>query len=322
LARDPLLPPSGSVAATLSALCAVVLLTGLAGCGTVEPAGAPISWEQRLAVGRLQQALDQLERGDRAGARRTAELALAEASRAAHLPTMANAKALLAALEGNVVRLQEALAQLEQLGDEVGLARARLMLAELAVSADRPDIAVPALQAAVAALPDDPRGRIESAATEARVYHLQAAALRLAGRAQEAAASERRAALALSVLPDAELLRLRAEIAQACGDDLYREFDARGALAQHARAAACAREAGERATELHALAALAADFELDGRWREAADHSERALRLAHELGETAVARAVAQRGLVALRVLREPETSARWRAFEEALPGD
>lgn len=300
----------------------MVLLTALPGCSAPEPEGAPVSWEQRLAAGRLAQAEDLLARGDREGARQTAALALAEGRRAAHLPTMARALALLAALEGNVLKLQEALTQLEQLDDVDGLARARLMLAELAVSAGRPDIAVPAVEAAVAALPDNLHGRAEAAATEARVYHLQAAALRLAGRQSEAAASERRAALALTVLPDSELLPLRAEIAQACGDDLFREHDARGAVARHAQAAACAREAGDRAAELRALASLAADFELDGRWREAADHSERALRLALELRDGASARAVAARGLSALRVLGEPSWSSRWRSFEEALAAD
>jgi len=127
------------------------------------------------------------------------------------------------------------------------------------------------------------------------------------------------AALALTLLPDKEQLVLRAGVAQGCGDDLYRVLDARGAIAQHAQAANCARLAGERALELRALASLAADFGLDGQWRASADHSERALRLALDLHDTGTAHEAAARGLQALRELREPESSARWQVFEQAL---
>jgi hypothetical protein len=182
------------------------------------------------------------------------------------------------------------------------------MLAELAVSANRPDIAVPAMQAAVAMLPSNLAGQLDSAATQARVYHLLAAALRQAHVYPEAAAAERRASLALTLLPDKEQLVLRADVA-------------RGAIAQHAQAANCARLAGEHALELRALAALAADFSLDGQWNASADHSERALRLALDLHDTAAAHDAANRGLQALRALHEPDSSVRWQVFEQALDG-
>ncbi|HEX5009008.1 MAG TPA: hypothetical protein VFY71_01310 [Planctomycetota bacterium] len=308
----------GLLAAVLATACA----TGLTGCSS-HPAseGAPITWEQRLALGRLEQAEKLLDGGDLEGARRTAEVALTEARQAAHPPTIARAQALLAALRGDVIQLQEATDMLERLQDAPGLAHARLMLAELAVSANRPDIAVPAMRAAVAALPSDLGGQLDSAATQARVFHLQAAALREGHLFPEAAAAERRASLLLTLLPDKEQLLLRAGVAQGCGDDLYRILDARGAIVQHAHAANCARLAGERALELRALASLAADFGLDGQWRASADHSERALRLALDLHDTSAAHDAANRGLQALRELHEPASSARWQVFEQALDG-
>ena len=316
LRRRPDRPLRGLLAGVLATACA----TGLPGCSSSPPAEhAPITWQQRLALGRLEQAEKLLDKGDLEAARRTAEVALTEARQAAYPPSIARAMALLAALRGDVLQLQEATGMLERLGDEPGLARARLMLAELAVSANRPDIAVPAMQAAVAALPSNLGGQLDSAPTQARVYHLQAAALRQAQRYPEAASAERRAALALSLLPDKEQLLLRAGVAQGCGDDLYRILDARGAIAHHAQAANCARLAGERALELRALAAMAADFGLDGQWRASADHSERALRLALDLHDAAAAHDAANRGLQALRELREPESSARWQVFEQAL---
>lgn len=309
-------PLRGLLAGVLATAC----VTGLPGCSSTPSAQhAPVTWQQRLALGRLEQAEKLLDGGDREGARRTAEVALIEARQAAHPPTIARAMALLAALRGDVIQLQQATEMLERLGDEPGLARARLMLAELAVSANRPDIAVPAMQAAVAALPSNLSGQLDSAATQARVYHLLAAALRQAQRYPEAASAERRAALALTLMPDKEQLLLRAGVAQGCGDDLYRILDARGAIALHAQAANCARLAGERTVELRALAALAADFGLDGQWSASADHSERALRLALDLHDTATAREAAARGLQALRALREPESSVRWQVFEQAL---
>ena len=298
------------------------LLTGLLACSSPSfESTLPQTWEQRLAAGRLQQAEVLLEQGDTVGARRTAEVALAEARQAAHSPTIARAMALVGALRGDVIQLQEALARLERLGDAEGVASARFMLAEVAVRAGRADIAVPAMEAAVAALPDSLSAHMHSARAEARVYHLQAAALRLARRYSEAASAERRAALCLSVLPDNQQLALRTEIAQACGDDLYRAFDARGAVARHAQAANCARLVGDQAAELRAIASMAADFGLDGQWHEAADHSERALRLALDLSDPVTARDAAARGLQALRALREPESSPRWRIFEQALVG-
>jgi hypothetical protein len=308
----------GLGAVLLAAACA----TGLPGCSSHPAAeSAPITWQQRLALGRLEQAEKLLDGGDLEGARRTAEVALTEARQAAYPPTIARAQALLAALRGDVLQLQEATDMLARLDDSAGLARARLMLAELAVSANRPDIAVPAMQAAVDALPTDLSGQLDSAATRARVYHLQASALRLGHLFPEAAAAERRAALVLTLLPDKEQLLLRAAVAQGCGDDLYRILDARGAIAKHAEAANCARLAGERALELRALACLAADFGLDGQWRASADHSERALRLALDLHDSAAAHDAAHRGLQALREMHEPASSARWQVFEQALDG-
>ncbi|MBM3985097.1 MAG: hypothetical protein FJ296_05315, partial [Planctomycetes bacterium] len=238
----------------------------------------PLTWPQRLAVGRLDQAEAEFARGDPA-ARVTAAKALAEARAAGHPPTIARAQALLGALEANLPRLQDGLHQLELLDDTAGAASARLWLAELAVQAGRPDVAVPVLAAAVAALPSNISGRIEAAGTEARVYHLQAAALRLAADYPAAAAAERRAALALTLLPEDELLPLRTAVAQACGDDLLRAGDARASLARFADASSLARRAADRPAELRAVVSLAASLHLDGRHAEAADHCQRALYL-------------------------------------------
>lgn len=297
-------------------LTALALL--LAACASEPP---PLTWSQRLAAGRLDQAQAQWAAGDPAGARQSAEQALAEARAAGHGPTMARAQALLGALQSSLPRLQDGLTQLEALGDAEGLAAARLWLAELAVQARRPDLAVPVTEAVLASLPADAASRLQAAPTEARVRHLQAAALRLSGRQPEAAAAERQAALALSLLPEDELLTLRIAVAQACGDDLLLTGDARGALARHAQAAALARQAGDPAAEVRAITSLAAGLYLDGRYREAADHCERALRLARSTGDGNAARDLGARGLAALQALGEPIGSARWEQFRRAVSG-
>jgi len=298
----------------------LALALALAAC-RADPDPAPLTWSQRLAAGRLDQAEAEFERGALATARATAALALADARAAGHPPTIASAQALLGALEGNLPRLQDGLAQLELLDDTAGAASARLWLAELAVQANRPDLAVPVMQAAVAALPSNLSNRLESAGTEARVYHLQATALRLAAEYPAAAAAERRAALALTLLTEDEVLPLRTAVAQACGDDLLRAGNARGALSRHAEAASLARRAGDRAAELRAIASLAAGLHLDGRYREAADHCTRALRLARDLSDGVAMREAGARGLAALQALGEPAASPRWEEFRQAVTG-
>jgi tetratricopeptide (TPR) repeat protein len=293
------------------------LLTALA-CSSPPPE-QPLTWEQRLAAGRLDQAQALLEQGDLPAARRTAELSLKDAQHSAWVAGIGRSLAMLSFLREDIVSLQEAVERLRSVGDTPGLVRAQLWLAELAVRAGRADVAVPAAEEALAALPRSPSAQIDSASTEARVRHLHAAALRLSGRAADAAASERRAALLLSLLPDDQLLPLRAAVAQGCGDDLYRAGDARGALERHAQAAECAHRTGDRAAELQAIASLAIDFALAQRFNDAVDHGLRALHLARELQDVPTQRAVATRGLAALRALAEPPTSARWLDFSAAL---
>jgi tetratricopeptide (TPR) repeat protein len=316
--NSPAHPPRPGVLRGASApvLC---LLLAFPAC-QADPTLAPLTWSQRLAVGRLDQAEAEFGRGDPA-ARITAGLALAEARAAGHAPTIAQAQALLGALEGNLPRLQDGLHQLELLGDTAGAASARLWLAELAVQAGRPDVAVPVLAAAVAALPSNLSGRLESAGTEARVYHLQATALRLDADFPAAAAAERRAALALTLLPEDELLPLRTAVAQACGDDLLRAGDARAALARFAEASSLARRSADRPAELRALVSLATGLHLDGHHAEAADHCQRALYLARALSDATATREAGARGLSALQALGEPANSPRWEEFRLALTG-
>lgn len=299
----------------------MALLLGLAlpAC-QADPPPPTLTWSQRLAIGRLDHAEAEFNRGDPA-ARATTAQALAEARAAGHPPTIARAQALLGALEGSLPRLQDGLHQLELLGDTAGAAAARLWLAELAVQARRPDVAVPVLETAVALLPSNLSGRLESASTEARVYHLHAAALRLAADFPAAAAAERRAALALTLLPEDELLPLRTAVAQACGDDLLRAGDARAALARFAEASSLARRAADRPAEQRAIAALAAGLQLEGRPAEAADHCLRALRLARELSDATATREAGARGLSLLHALGEPAHSPRWEEFRLAVTG-
>src|SRR5215510_1369630 len=103
----------GLLAAVLATACA----TGLPGCTSHPPAeSAPITWQQRLALGRLEQAEKLLDAGDLEGARRTSEVALTEARQAAYPPAIARAQALLAALRGDVIQLKDATDMLERLG--------------------------------------------------------------------------------------------------------------------------------------------------------------------------------------------------------------
>jgi hypothetical protein len=296
------------------------LLLAPAACSSPRT-GEPMTWDQRLAAGRLDEAQTLFDKGDVPRARRSAEQALQESRQSAWVAGIGRSMALLALLREDVIGLQDALDMLVKAGDADGAAKTRLALAELAVRAGRADVAVAATADALAALPHDTGTQIATAPTEARVQHLRASALRLAGRTDEAAAAERRASLLLSLLPDKQELPLRAAVAQGCGDDLYHAGDARGALARHAQAAECARRAGDRAAELRATAALAADFALGLQWNEAADHGIRALHIARELQDTATERAVAARGLDALRALHEPETSGRWRDFSATFAG-
>ncbi|MHC5210331.1 MAG: tetratricopeptide repeat protein [Planctomycetota bacterium] len=142
--------------------------------------------------------------------------------------------------------------------------------------------------------------RERAARLAARRHHATASALRLLGRGYEADAEERQSWLALSLLPDEELLPLRFAVALARGVDAASNGRGGEALDWHARASDLARRLGDRPGELAAVSALATDLVGLGRVDDALHHYQRALDLAQELGDLASARGLARQALAAL----------------------
>jgi hypothetical protein len=293
--------------------------------GPPAPHTAGTRWDARVAEARVVRAEQLAEAGEHEAALTEALAGLAASRQAVHPAGTARALLLLGRLEEDPARLQEALAFFEGLHDEAGCAAARMALAGQAVRDGRPDAALAWLEpvaAELAVAPDDrsPTARMDAAQAAAGVHHLRAAALRLAGRPEEALALQRQAGLALTLLPDAGMQELRMAVAQQLGDDLRAASDCKAAFEQHARAASLARETGDRRAELSAIAGLSDDLACLGRLRDATDHCQRALSLAQELEDGELAHALAQRGLQWLAVLREPQASVRWERFRAALP--
>jgi len=329
---------------------AFLVLAGSA-CSILPPAPAASSWEARLADAQVAQAESlaaaapgppgpvrrdahpgrpaegaasgPADDAPRRAALAAARAALAAARQAAYPAASARALLLIGHLDGDLGASTEALSLFRGLGDADGVTKARLQLAELAVGAGQPTAALgwlAPLQADPAAAPegDSPLGRQQIALAAARIHHLQAAALRQQGRRADALSRERRASIALSLLPDDQQLPLRLGVTQALGDDHAGAADFQRALEQHARAASLSRALGDARAELAALAGLCGDLAGLGRFKDAADHCTRALALAQELHDRTRARDLALAGLALLGAMGEPHTTDRWRAFDAA----
>jgi len=154
---------------------------------------------------------------------------------------------------------------------------------------------------------------------EAPLHHLRARALTDLGRGDEAFTAERRAAQALSVLDDAELLPLRRAVAQNLGDHHAARGDFIQAFEQHSRASSLAQGLGEQDAEFNAVSGMSRDLVGMGRWLDAADHARRGVQLArHELDHER-ARDLGLEALGWLEGHPSPEAAARREALLAAL---
>ncbi len=299
--------------ACVAVLSAAAGAAGLGGCAAGgEP---PDPWLSRVAAGQLERAQAEAGAGHREAARRLASEALLAARQTASLPVMAQAQLLLGRLDDDALRIGDALHLFTVVDDPAGRAQAGLAMAELAVRSGQVDLALERLAAASRDLDGVPAGRDERARTEARVDHLHATALRLAGRRAEAAAHERRAQLSLSLLRDEELQPLRISVCQSLGDDCAADRDFAQAVTHHARASDLSRRAGDAAGELAAAESLALDMLGLQRTADAYAHCVRALKLAVALEDRERTDALLARSRQLLTELGDAPGSARWRTL-------
>lgn len=289
------------------------------GAACAEPATQPPTWATLRAEGQLERAMQAEARRDLPTARELASTALDESRAAALVSVSARSMALLGRLDGDHLMLLDAIDLLEALGETEALVRARIDLAGLAVDGGQLPLASAQLDAALVLLDEAELDRPTHAHLAARAWHTYAAALRKAGERAAALSRERQANLMLSLLDDADLQRLRLEIAQRMGDDFAATSDPRQAFQQHSRASALARELEDRRAELVAITSLTRDLEAMERFRDAVDHCGRALDIALELNDTASAAALANRALQMLMTLGERPGSERWERFSAFL---
>jgi tetratricopeptide (TPR) repeat protein len=230
---------------------------------------------------------------------------------------MGKAQLLLGDLDGDLLRLSQAAAILESQDDHAGVAAARIRSAELLLDGGRARQALPLLREAARSERRVERSREQVARLAARRHHLTASALRQLGREQEAAVEERQSSLALTLLPDDDLLDLRRGVALARGADAAAGGRHEEALGWNAQASALARRLGDRLAELAAVTALAADFAALGRVDDALHHQLRALDLAREVASRGSTVIVAQQALALLDTLAPDDV--RRAPFEAAL---
>ena len=307
------------------ALSALLLASCSSGAGP-RPHDGTATWEQTVARATAARAEDLAALGETERALATAEQALL-AAREAHDPRAeARALALLGRLSGSSTSVARAAELARELGDADMARLTDLLLAEqLLAEGDAPGalaLGDALLQGHESVLEDQQQAlaaMLAGAHFEARVQHLRSRALRSLERWNEMDLAARRARLALSLVPDDELLELRyaVDMDVAQGHVIGGRLDV--AFGLHAKAALHAREAGNRLGECLALRWMARDLAGMGRDRDAVTHLERAYDVARELGDVPLSRSLAKEGLSLLHSLDEPLDSPRFARFRAAL---
>ena len=279
----------------LAPLIGLALLAGSLGCSTGEERrGDP--WARGMGGALAARAGELLAAGEREPARQAALEALGYADRTSDQRTRGRAVAVLGELDRDPAQLVEARALLETHVPGPETWAVRLALADLLIDIGRLEEALAELGPVVTEAEQFPEPRVRAPA-EASARRLRSAALRRLGRADEAHADDRRAALVLSLLPDEALPALRMALSQVLGDDLFARGDPAGAYARHTRARSLARSQGDAPAETRALAAQAHDLAAMGRFADAADRAVLTVEHARALGDAVLARTLALAGL-------------------------
>jgi hypothetical protein len=282
----------------------LLLLTLLLGAGCTSPATPP-NWDAEMSAALSARGQELAEQGKPEAGRSLAEEALALARQCGAISAQSRALALLAWIDRSYVQAEEALELLDGDPHEPEFWDLQLLLAGLALEQQMTqesegaewvsralgharEVIGPASETSDLAL----RAEYEGSAR-----HLAATALRRLGQPGRAAVHERQAALVLTLLPKKELPALRQAVAQARGDDLARDAEFEPAFEQHALAENLARELGDEAAELAAMAGRSGDLAGLGRLRDAAQTASTLARLALSRQVIDLARSSAQRGL-------------------------
>ena len=295
-----------------------LLVLGLAGaCATTaDPA---ISWEARTADAELERALDAESKGEREQALELGGRALQHAREAAALGTVGRALLLVGRTDSDLMACLQAIEVFEHVGDRAGLAEAQVETAGLLLDLGRPDDALGHARASRSALAEAELGRTPWARLSARIHHTTAEALRALGRLDEARAEERQAELALTLLDDTDLLRLRVEVQLALGLDDELQGEPSKAIEHNSRALSLARRTGDQPAQLRAMVGVVTALTDLRRYADAVTHCERALELARELGDSDQVQELGRRGLELLSLQGDAAGSPRRSAFEQAL---
>lgn len=303
-----------------SGLRGTALLLGLglaAACASRADVG--ISWDARTAEAELERAQEAAAQGQREQALELGRRALRHAREAAAVGTIGRALLLVGSQEPDLASCLDAIVVFQGLGDRPGEADARLAAAGILLDLGRGTEALEQLGLAEGLL--DPAGseRTPWARSSARLHHDFARALRSLGRADEAQSRERQADLALSLLDDADMLRLRIDVQLGLAESEAAHGWPDRAIEHNSRALYLAQRTGDRSAQLAALTGVVSALTDLRRYEDALAHCERALVLAQDIGDPRPVQELGRRGLALLVQLGDDSGSARRQAFEAAL---
>ena len=273
----------------------------------------------RTAEAELARARDAEAQGDREQALELGRRAARHARAAAALGTAGQALLLVGRVDPDLAPCLEALEIFAHIEDRAGLVEAHGACAQVLVALDRPDDALAHVERGTALLEEAGLERAEWGRRSAPLQHAAAASMRRLGRHPEAAARERQAELALSLLDDRQLPTLRIAVQLGLGaDERVRGWPAQS-IEHYGRALDLAQRRGDRASELEALTGVVVALTDLRRFADALSYCERALELARETGDADSVQDLGRRGLLLLGELGGETRPAQRRSFEEAL---
>lgn len=307
-----------TVSILLRTLCVTTFLAGItAAAGCAGPSGNGVAWEQAEVAALVDHAWRLADEGREDEALEQAHAVGARAEVLGETLTAARAHLLVARLEGDLDRARYAYGVLVASGDAVQCVQGAREMAALADARGETALALEAFDEALAhaaSITDHgARGR-----ALAPLHAERARMLAGEGRPDAALGAFRQARLALTLVPDDELLALRVEVLEALAAHARARGEHDEAFALGARAAQYAAEAQHPRDEIRLLAAQADDLLALGRTQAAADRIERAFTRADEVDDPELRDAVARRGLAILATLGE-DGSARHSAYSAAL---
>ena len=301
----------------MKSITSIIASAALLALSCATPEGSA-DWDSHYATALCVRAETLLGEGRAEEAQVAAEEALEQARALGDTAAEGRARYILALVGRSPEQLEAARRLLDDapLGSEAW--RTRLVLAQLALDAGELESATADLQSVLRETKewDDVRQRAHA---EAVASHLMARIQWLRGEEDKARASDRWAALQLTLVPESELLPLRRAVAQSVGDDNARRFLYADAFAQHARAANIAARLGDNEARLLASRCMSRDLMLQGRLADAIDHYQRAVTLARSLERWNTAVDIAHEALDWMDSRGEPWNSERRRPFNLTL---